>query len=112
MTSQTKHYVELSDLLALRCECKHCHATVSLPFGRDVRTEGLYSCPSCNEPWTNFGYGESQSIDPSVRIFMDAVNKFGEVLQRTNKLVGDRGFISSLEVRIETDSKTSAAGHA
>ena len=112
MTSQTKYYVELSDILAVRCECKHCHATVSLPFGRDVRTEGLYSCPSCNEPWTKVGLGENQSIDSSIRTFMDSVNKFREVLQRTDELRGKGGFVLSLEVHTETDSNTSASAHA
>ena len=42
MTSQTKYYVELPDILAVRCECKRCGATVSLPIVQDVRTSGLY----------------------------------------------------------------------
>ncbi len=112
MTSQTKYYVELSDILAVRCECKHCHATVSLPFGRDVRTEGLYSCPGCNGPWTKLGPGENRSIDSSVRTFVDSMNKFREILQRANELQGKGGFVLSLEVRMETDSNTSAPAHA
>ena len=85
---------------------------VSLPFGRDVRTESLQNCPSCNEAWTKLGLGENQSIDSSFRNFMDSVNKFGEVLQRTSELRGKGGFALSLEVRMDTDSKTSSSGRA
>ena len=110
MTSQTKYYVELSDILALRCECKRCHATVSLPIVRDARTNGLYNCPNCNEPWMVFQQGQSsQSIDPTVRDFMNSLTKLGEVIRRTEDLLKEGGFALSLEVRKEADTKSSAS---
>jgi hypothetical protein len=104
MTSQTKYYIELSDILAVRCECKRCGATVSLPIVEDVRTNRLYGCPNCNEPWTVFQQGQAgQSIDPSLRAFLNTLSSFKDVLQRTQQLLGDGGFVFSLEVRKEVE---------
>ncbi len=95
MTSKTKYYVELSDILAVRCECKRCRATVSIPIVRDARTNGLYSCPNCNEEWTVFTVGQnSQSVDPTIRAFINSLKSMDEAIQRTNEAQGNGGFVS------------------
>lgn len=51
MTVQTKHFIELSDVLSLRFDCKHCGASLSLSL--DDRLYGtIASCPGCHQPWT------------------------------------------------------------
>jgi hypothetical protein len=64
MASQEKHYIELSDILALRCDCKlkvrdkikreetseKCDASLSLPLTKGI-VEFIDSCPKCRHRW-------------------------------------------------------------
>ncbi|MGB9409104.1 MAG: hypothetical protein WCA89_16335 [Terracidiphilus sp.] len=56
MASQEKHYIELSDILSLRFDCKHkqCGASFSLPLTQE-KTQGiekrLSNCPVCRREW-------------------------------------------------------------
>jgi ribosomal protein S27AE len=50
MTAQIKHYIEVSDILAIRCECNRCHAVLTLPLAKDVGAS-LLACPRCGEGW-------------------------------------------------------------
>jgi hypothetical protein len=50
MTSQIKHYIEIKDLLALRCDCRECGASLSLALN-DSAARSLERCPSCNKDW-------------------------------------------------------------
>lgn len=108
MTSQTKHYVYLSDVVALRGECGRCGATLSLPINlTPMRVEGLRVCPSCNEPWAQ---SNGSSIEPSIKEFVDKLRQLGDAAERMNKLVtGDGGFSLSLEVRHDLDPIASAS---
>ena len=56
MTSQTKHYIEIKDLLALRCDCKTCGASLSLPLKEDA-ARSIEACPACGKVWA---HGENQ----------------------------------------------------
>jgi hypothetical protein len=49
MTSQTRHFIELSDVIAMRFECKHCRA--SLELGMKIEQGTLHHCPSCHRDW-------------------------------------------------------------
>jgi hypothetical protein len=110
MTSQTKYYVELSDILALRCECKRCNSTISLPFAQMMRTESLYNCPNCNESWTVFNHGQmGGSLDKPIRAFMESLKQLDDALHHRSELSGDGGFLLSLEVRKEADPNSSAS---
>lgn len=56
--TQTKTYIELSDLKALRFECKGCRAVLLLPFTADL-SKSIETCPKCHKGWTameNFSY--------------------------------------------------------
>jgi transcription elongation factor Elf1 len=50
MTKQTKHFIELSDIVALRFDCTHCGASLSLSL-KSIDARKLRNCPNCNEPW-------------------------------------------------------------
>jgi hypothetical protein len=56
MTSQTKHFIETQDILSLRCDCKECGASLSLPIGFGL-AKSLLSCPKCRKPWLQFESG-------------------------------------------------------
>ncbi len=59
MTSQTNHYIELSDILGLRFECKTCGTSVSFPLSQNFDLLKLNDCPSCGKPWVSFPMGAS-----------------------------------------------------
>lgn len=97
MTSQSRKYVEPSDLTALRCDCNHCHASISLPFAVEGKAESLFNCPNCKRSWSVFIQGDKpQSIHNTIATFMSSVNKLVEDLRRTD------GFTVTLEVLDET----------
>jgi hypothetical protein len=96
MTSQTKYFIDVSDIIALRFECKHCHATTSLPISSDIRIESLRACPNCNEPWARMN---ESSIEIAIKKFVDNFKEFEAVLRRRNEFAPDRGFILSVEIR-------------
>lgn len=57
MTSQTKKFIEISDMVGLRFECKNpqCGVSLSLPMQQGVsRTDTLQRCPHCGKAWTMF----------------------------------------------------------
>ncbi|MGD0158494.1 MAG: hypothetical protein ABSB50_20580 [Terracidiphilus sp.] len=56
MTSQTKHYIELSDILSVRCDCKECGASLSLPLASNL-ADALFKCPKCGKSWVRFQGG-------------------------------------------------------
>lgn len=51
MTIQTKHFIELSDIVSLRFDCKHCGASLSLSLD-DRLYRKIAECPSCQRYWT------------------------------------------------------------
>jgi hypothetical protein len=65
MASQEKHYIELSDILALRCDCKFkirdkitseetsekCGASLSLSLPLTKGVEFIEACPKCRQSW-------------------------------------------------------------
>jgi hypothetical protein len=59
VTSQTKHFIELSDIVGIQLECKNPKCSVSLlASGGSIETVSsqgdmtLSRCPTCNHPWT------------------------------------------------------------
>ena len=98
MTSQTKQYIEFSDIVALHGQCKRCGATVSLPLAAKLlRTEGLSRCPNCNEAWAEIF--ESNSILPSINEFIEHFKQIQNILARRRELSKDGGFILMLEIK-------------
>ncbi len=114
MTSQTKHYIEISDVVAVRGECSRCGATVSIPITvRPLRLEGLRNCPSCNEPWAQYG---TSSIESMIQKFVEQFIELQDTLKRLRDLVIDhqgRSFLLTLEIKGEAVAPTaSASGRA
>ncbi|MDE2103736.1 MAG: hypothetical protein KGL39_41245 [Patescibacteria group bacterium] len=99
MTMRAQHYIEVSDILAIRLECKNCGASVSFPIAKDLRFEALNACPNCSAPW--LGFPASSTITPAVSDFAAAIAKTASVLKEwdnTLATVHQKGFAFSLEV--------------
>jgi hypothetical protein len=59
MTSQTKKFIELSDIVGLRVKCRNPKCDTSLIVGdtnilsiADPNKDVLFQCPSCGTGWT------------------------------------------------------------
>jgi hypothetical protein len=76
MTSQTQKFIELSDIVALKLECKHCGSALAIPSSRDMtRREDvgkLSSCPVCQMPWATLG---GATYEPLIAKFVSALNE-------------------------------------
>jgi hypothetical protein len=99
MTSQTKKFIELSDILTLQFECKNatCKATLTLSVSQELRKQTLFACPACKQPWALVNGGECES---TIRDFLSAFGK----LQHTLNSKPDSfpaGFLLRLEIREE-----------
>jgi len=98
MTAQTKAFIEISDIVGLQFECRHCHSTITLKCsGKEVRVTGLRSCPNCLEPWAQLSDGGT--IELNIKTFIDQVKEFQELLRRRDEFTPGRGFSLLLEVK-------------
>src|SRR5580700_4119964 len=77
MTSQTKKYIEFSDIIGLRLECKKCGCALLLGLEKDPPTvetflsnsnKVLSSCPTCGATWTGLPDGRL-SFDSEIKDF-------------------------------------------
>jgi len=90
MTTQTRRFIELKDILALRFDCRKCGASVSVPFGDCQRIPS--SCSNCLCDFTDTLRGDStQKI----------LGEFATSLKHVARIVGDRSFVFSLEIAAE-----------
>jgi hypothetical protein len=77
MTTQTKRFIELQDVLGLRFECKECHASLSLPLTKDLNASRLRTCPHCNNPWLSMMAGPTggSTVEGDVTALVDAIKR-------------------------------------
>jgi len=78
MTSQTKVFVEPSDITALRFECTRCGATLSLALSYEIDVKKLRACPNCDKPWTMLR--EGNTIELAIKEVIDSVRKLTAAL--------------------------------
>jgi hypothetical protein len=95
VTSQTKKFIELSDIVALRFSCNHCGASLSLSLLKDVREDRLRQCPNCYQPWAQMPSGSS--IELTIAKFVDDLKKLNDVLVSGYF----SGFLMALELKEE-----------
>ncbi len=76
MTSQTKHYIEMSDILSVRCDCKECGASLSLPLASNL-AYSLFKCPKCGKPWVRF---EGGTYELTITNFMKGMEELKGLL--------------------------------
>jgi hypothetical protein len=105
MASQEKHYIELSDILALRCDCnlkirdkntceetsEKCGASLSLPLTKGI-VEFIKACPKCRQSWVGqLGVNEGY------------INQFAIALENLKGQVSTLGFRLYLEIAPDPD---------
>ena len=64
MTIQTQQFIELSDVIALRCECKNpnCRTVLLVPIPSTL-DGALSKCPKCKQAWAKQDTGDSYELD-------------------------------------------------
>ena len=93
MTSQTKRYIELADILALRFVCSRCGTNLSVPIMKEIRLDALYQCPNCKESWTYLLGGAV--LDALLKQFVGSFNTIARNLEANHF----PGFNLTLELR-------------
>jgi transcription elongation factor Elf1 len=97
MTSETKKFIEFSDILSIRFECKHCGSELVISSLRDMgkrEEQGkLSNCPVCTRPWASVN---GSTCESTITGFLDALNKVRESLGSF-----PAGFLLTLEVASE-----------
>jgi hypothetical protein len=98
MTSQTKKFIEPSDILSLRIQCTNakCGATLMLPISGDIDVKRLYVCPNCERPWVRLPSGTTAELAIAECV--------GHIKTLSGLLSGGQfnGFALSLEIQEET----------
>jgi|GEM_PF-2050081 len=93
MTSQTKRFIELSDIVGLQLECKKCG--ISLLAGGATLTSTLVDpnnvtlahCPTCNYEWTvPSGFPPRMAYDTEVKKFLRMI----ETMRTVEESIGCR----------------------
>jgi hypothetical protein len=70
MTSRTRTYIDLTDLLRLHFTCKQCQASVDVMI--DAVQKLPETCPNCERHWMVAQRGDMPGTDPGLR---HAVNR-------------------------------------
>jgi len=101
MTAQLKHFIDISDIVSLRMQCRHCEATLSLPISEKMEVQPLRTCPSCNEPWASLPSGNT--IENPITDLAKAIKVLERVKQARDEWAKDpnRGFSISLEIKAD-----------
>lgn len=90
MTKQTKQYIEVSDIVAFRCECRVCGTSLTVPVEKDVG-RSILKCPRCGNGWTRLQNGTNEI----------AVDQFAEKANTLAILLPHMGFKLILEIKTE-----------
>lgn len=93
MTIQTKHFIEVSDLVGLRFECKDCGATLTLSPKQKLKGS-IEKCPSCHHSWAVLN---DSSYEPAFTRFTDTLNQLNQILAGPNP--APIGFLFTLEIK-------------
>jgi hypothetical protein len=103
MTTQTKTFIELSDIIGLRLECKSCGCALSIGEEKEGKTivDGLFlmnnktlmTCPTCGDVWM-------QTLDPN-RLADTALKELIRKLCDFKKIEKGYGCAIALEIKQE-----------
>ena len=102
MTSQTKKFIELSDVIGVRFACKKCGCALFLDIHRDNDTMNnllasankiLSKCPTCASPWASL---------PDGRLAFDSeIKDFFRRMQQVKEIESKFGCTINLEIKDE-----------
>jgi hypothetical protein len=97
MTTQTKKYIELSDIVGLRFACKNekCGAVLTLPLAENINlTHPLQKCPHCGVGWAVIN---GSGYEGYVQRFIEGIKRMEQPF----------GFALTLELKDEPKSAVS-----
>jgi hypothetical protein len=92
MTSQTKKFIEMRDIIGLRLQCTHteCQATLLLPLSKAIDVNRLIVCPHCQRPWIRTN---GDTMEPLIATCMDKLKTLA------NELKNYKGLSLMLEIK-------------
>jgi hypothetical protein len=91
MTSKTHHYIELSDVLGFRFECKYCGAATSYPVDAIFNYTKISTCPSCTKPWVRTEAGSS--IEEDISTVVQGIRKLRDCFPPKGKFESNLLFL-------------------
>jgi ribosomal protein S27E len=105
MTSQTKIFIELADIVGLRIECRKCGC--SLLIGVESENENIHNllspqnyllakCPTCDSEWTHFSHAAAAHGSAS---FDSDIKKLFRILSEVRKIESKLGCALTLEIK-------------
>lgn len=101
MTSQTRRFIELADVLGLHLECKHCHTALSLPMPETTLGKRvLASCPTCQRDWIVLN---GTSYEEAFKNFIESVKRLARHLD--GEYAAPFGCSVRLEIKHEPDTE-------
>jgi len=104
MTTQTKKFIELSDILNLRFRCKACGVELLIPSSRDLSAREehgkLKDCPVCYQPWATVN---QSSCEFDISGFLKALHKLRGTMESF-----PAGFTLALEIAAEESHPVTA----
>jgi hypothetical protein len=101
MTTETKTFIELSDIIGIKVECGNCHSTVTIPVEQKMNFKGMGQCHNCGEAWLSLAMTNKE---PEMAACASAILAASETLkhwQETLKTHQTKGFTLSLEIKRE-----------
>jgi len=97
MTSQTKRFIEISDVKAVQMKCADCGAILALPIEREINVSRLFVCPHCQRPWVKLPQGATAEL---------AIKECMSALQQMATILSSKQFDGfSLTLEIATDEE-------
>lgn len=107
MTSQTKKFLDFSDILSLRFKCNHCASELLISSFRDLEKREeqgkLNNCPVCGREWASIG---GSSCELTIARFLTALNKL-----RNELSAFPAGFSLMLEIKNEKEEADDKEKH-
>jgi DNA replicative helicase MCM subunit Mcm2 (Cdc46/Mcm family) len=105
MTTQTKTFIELSDILAVRVQCSKCQSTVTMPITREMSFAGMRHCPNCGKPWLVLEMTSKESEIAACAATIRATSDLLKTWQETLAATGHSGFSLTLEIAQPTEDE-------
>src|SRR4051794_34789082 len=81
MTIQTKHFIEVSDIVTIRLSCKRCDSSLLLPLLENLEPQLLSTCPQCYKPWVQDSNGAAVMAG-KIQQFVKALRNLDAALQQ------------------------------
>lgn len=88
MTKETRHFIELSDILSFQFRCKKCEATISRPLA-DFHGNPLDVCQNCSKDWV-----EPKEVDKTTQSITDFVQSIRDV----KRIIERKQFTLQIEI--------------